>query len=145
MSKPFEPTKEQRKNVEAMVGFGVSETEIARLIKNPETGEPIDAKTLRKYFSEEIDTGFTKANARVAESMYEMATKGDTSGPKLGAAAFWLARRAGWKETSTHEHVGKDGDAIRIDDARARLIHELDRVAERKRRKSNYAALTRAR
>jgi hypothetical protein len=64
--------------------------------------------------------------------MYEMATRGETSSTKLGAAAFWLARRAGWKETSTHEHVGKDGDAIRIDDARARLIHELDRVAARK-------------
>jgi hypothetical protein len=136
MSKPFEPTKEQRANVEAMMAYGIPQEDIARLIKNSETGESIDRKTLRKYFAEEIDTGLTKANARVASSMYEMATKGDTSGPKLGAAAFWLARRAGWKETSTHEHVGKDGDAIRIDDARARLIHELDRVTERKEAKA---------
>jgi hypothetical protein len=132
MSKPFQPTKEQRDNVEAMTAYGIPQEDIARLIKNPETGERIDTKTLRKYFAEEVETGLAKANAKVASSLYDMATKGDTSGTKLGAAAFWLARRAGWKETSTHEHVGKDGDAIRIDDARARLIHELDRVAERK-------------
>jgi hypothetical protein len=132
MSKPFQPTKEQRDNVEAMTAYGIPQEDIARLIKNPETGERIDTKTLRKYFAEEVETGLAKANAKVASSLYDMATKGDTSGTKLGAAAFWLGRRAGWKETSTHEHVGKDGDAIRIDDARARLIHELDRVAERK-------------
>jgi hypothetical protein len=135
MSKPFKPTEEQRESVEGMMAYGIPQEDIARLIKNPETGESINRETLRKYFAEEIDTGLAKANAKVASSMYDMATKGDATGTKLGAAAFWLARRAGWKETSTHEHVGKDGDAIRIEDARAKLIRELDRVAERKEAK----------
>jgi hypothetical protein len=49
MRKTFTPSAEQRGNVEAMVGFGIPQTDIARLIKNPETGKPIDEKTLCKY------------------------------------------------------------------------------------------------
>jgi hypothetical protein len=88
---------------------------------------------LRKYFAEEIATGVPKANAKVAGSMYEMATASENPSTRLGAAAFWLARRAGWKETSVQEHVGDS--TIRVEDARQRLIEELDRVAARKEAK----------
>ncbi len=33
----------------------------------------IDAKTLRKYYREEPDTGHVKANARITESLYRKA------------------------------------------------------------------------
>jgi len=38
----FNPTAEQRGNVEAMIGYGIPETEICLLIKNPATGKPIN-------------------------------------------------------------------------------------------------------
>jgi hypothetical protein len=59
MSKKFAPTVDQRGNVEAMTGFGISQEEICRLIKNPETGKPIDKKTLELHFADEIETGQT--------------------------------------------------------------------------------------
>jgi hypothetical protein len=54
VSRAFQPTQEQRDNVEAMIGFGITEAETCCLVKNPETGKPIDEKTLRKYFKAEI-------------------------------------------------------------------------------------------
>jgi hypothetical protein len=70
MSKKFAPTADQRGNVEAMSGFGISREEICRLIKNPETGKPIDKKTLELHFADEIETGHIKANATVGRVAY---------------------------------------------------------------------------
>jgi hypothetical protein len=56
----FNPTAEPRGNVEAMIGYGIAEADICLLIKNPETGKPIDLKTLRRHFAREIATGVTK-------------------------------------------------------------------------------------
>jgi len=47
----FKPTAEPRRIVEAMIGYGIPEAEIYLLIKNPETGKPIDLETLRKHFA----------------------------------------------------------------------------------------------
>jgi hypothetical protein len=77
-----------------MAGYGVPEADIARVVG-------IDAKTLRKHYREELDTGHIKANSRIAESLYRKAL-GD--GPQsVTAAIFWLKTRAHWKETSVHE------------------------------------------
>jgi hypothetical protein len=50
----FNPTAEQRGNVEAMIGYGIPEADICLLIKNPETGKPIDLKTLRSQSSRSV-------------------------------------------------------------------------------------------
>jgi hypothetical protein len=104
MSKKFAPTVEQRGNVEAMTGFGISQEEICRLIKNPETGKPIDKKTLELHFADEINTGQTKANATVGRVAYATITRApggiDKDDHVRGELTkFWLARRMGWKET----------------------------------------------
>lgn len=127
MSKPFVPTAEQRQNVEAMTGFGIAQEDIARLIKNPETGKPLDMKSLRKHFPDEVATGLTKANAAVAQSLFAEATKGEDASSRVSAAKFWLSRRAGWKETTVTEHVGKDGEPI---DVRHSIELKLDRLAQ---------------
>ena len=57
----------------------------------------IDAKTLRKHYREELDTGRIKATAKVAESLFRKAT-GDGS-QSVTAAIFWLKTRGGWRET----------------------------------------------
>jgi hypothetical protein len=109
MSKKFAPTIEQRGNVEAMTGFGISREEICLLIKNPETGKPIDTKTLELHFADEINTGQTKANATVGRVAYATITRAPGGIEKddhvrADLTRFWLARRMGWKDTSVHEH-----------------------------------------
>ena len=88
------PDPPSRRQVEAMAGYGVPETDIAKVVD-------IDPKTLRKYYRKELDTGAIKATARVAEFLYKKAT---TEGPQcVTAAIFWLKTRGAWKETSVQE------------------------------------------
>jgi hypothetical protein len=97
----FRPTDEQHRQVEAMVGYGIPEGQICRLITNPQTKRPIDEKTLRRHFRSEIDTGQVKANAAVAQSLFKMATGGNVT-----AAIFWMKTQMGWKETAAVEMSG---------------------------------------
>lgn len=60
----FHPTKEQRETVQMMASFRIPETEMLLLIKN-KNGVPITAKTLRKHFREELDTGYTHLKTRL--------------------------------------------------------------------------------
>jgi len=93
--KPHEPTDKTRAEVQALAGFGIREDEIAIYVG-------IDAKTLRKYYRSELDSGHIKANAAVARALYRQAVdEGSTS-----AAIFWLKARAGWRETQNIEHSG---------------------------------------
>ncbi len=68
MARPsHQPLPALRRQVEAMAGYGVPETNIARVVG-------IDPKTLRKHYRDELDTGHVKANAKVAENLYRKAT-----------------------------------------------------------------------
>lgn len=96
---PHAPTAEQRKQVEALVGYGIPEAEICKMVG-------ITENTLRKHYREEIDTGTAKANAKVAQSLYKKAT-GDGS-QSVTAAIFWLKTRACWSETLTVNHGATD-------------------------------------
>ena len=84
---PFQPTDEQRRTVKAMAGLGVPHEGIAVLIE-------IDPKTLRKYFHAELERGSVEATAKVAQSLFQMAT----TGKNVAAAIFWMKARAGWRE-----------------------------------------------
>src|SRR3954466_6211147 len=67
-----------------MSAYGVPETDVARVLG-------VDGKTLRKHYREELDTGGTKATAKVAEVLFRKAM---TEGPRCVAAAiFWLKTR----------------------------------------------------
>jgi transcriptional regulator with XRE-family HTH domain len=107
---PYKPTDETRKQVEALVGYGITEEQICQMIG-------ISRPTLIKYYREEIDTGTAKANAKVAQSLYQKATGDGASA--VTAAIFWLKTRAGWKETIVNENVGKDGGPIQVEDTSA--------------------------
>jgi hypothetical protein len=91
------PDPAQRRQVEALAGYGVPEDDIASVIE-------VDAKTLRKHYRRELGQGHIKASAKVAENLYRKAT-GDGS-QSVTAAIFWLKTRAGWKETVVQENVG---------------------------------------
>jgi len=89
------PDQFHRRQVEAMAAFGVPELNIARVVG-------IDAKTLRKHYREELDTGQTKATAKVAESLFRKATSDGHQ--SVTAAIFWLKTRGGWREApQAHE------------------------------------------
>jgi hypothetical protein len=64
----------------------------------------IDAKTLRKYYREELDQSSAKANAQVGGHLYRKAISGDTA-----AMIFWMKTRAGWREKSEVDHTSSDG------------------------------------
>ena len=83
----FHASDEQCRTVRAMAGFGVPQEDIA-------TFQRVDPKTLRKYFRDELDQGVTEANAKVAQSLFNMATKQNN----VAAAIFWMKARAGWRE-----------------------------------------------
>src|SRR5215831_12905943 len=64
----FQPTDEQRKNVEVMVGVGITEENI-RLVVRDRRDKPISRTSLRKHFKRELETGATKLNAQVGNFM----------------------------------------------------------------------------
>lgn len=102
---PHEPTDVTRRQVESLAGFGIPAPDIGRELGISDT-------TLRKHYRTELDSGVIKANARVAQALFQKATG---NGPQcVTAQIFWLKTRAGWKETSVHEHTGKDGNAFVI-------------------------------
>ena len=108
MTKKFEPTDQQRELVELLVSIGTTQENICQVVKRPtlvsKNGDsmrvkvmvPIDRKTLRRAFREEIATGAIKANAAVGRTMYQMAT----SGQHPAMTIFWAKTRMGFRENS---------------------------------------------
>ena len=90
-------TPEQRNQAETLAGLGVSHKQIATLLQCHED-------TLRRHLGPELAMGDAKATARVAQSLFAKAIGGDTA-----SMIFWMKVRAGWKETTAHEHSGPDG------------------------------------
>src|SRR5215467_6294020 len=101
----YEPTEKDRRTVETMIGHGISENDIARVI-----GISVDGLT--KWYRDELATGAVKANSAVAESLFKKAT-GNANG-SVAAAIFWLKCRARWAEPLPAEaYVGKKEQAQR--------------------------------
>ena len=67
-----------------------------------------DAKTLRKHYRKELDTAATEANLRVAQSLYNLATKEKS----VAACIWWTKARMGWKEAADLNVAGQGGGPI---------------------------------
>jgi hypothetical protein len=105
MARPsHKPDPQTRRQVEALAGYGVPESDIAGVVG-------VSPKTLRKHYRSELDHGHVKANAKVAENLFRKAT-GDGREAVI-AAIFWLKTRAGWKETMVSEVTHDVADPIR--------------------------------
>jgi hypothetical protein len=98
----FEPTVAERKQVEALSGYGIPIEQIAVLVR-----DGIDADTLRKYFITELQSGKAKANAQVGKTLFNKVLAGDTT-----AAIWWSKTQMRWAETQKHELTGADGAAL---------------------------------
>lgn len=96
---PHRPTPRNREAVMLLIGAGITEGAIAFTLG-------IDDKTLRKYYRAELDAGAGVANGHAARAVFKSFKR------DWRAAAFWLARRAGWRETSHLDHTGAGGVTI---------------------------------
>lgn len=93
----YKPTQKDRDQVKMLSGMGIAGADIAALIG-------ISEPTMRKYFRNELETGYIQANAQVAQSLFKQAT--DKDKPNVIAAIFWMKTRAGWKEQQSAD-LGK--------------------------------------
>ncbi len=100
----FEPTETERKQVEALSGYGLPLDQIAVLVR-----KGISVDTLTTHFAEELISGKAKANAGVGRTLHQKAMAGDTT-----AAIWWSKTQMRWSETQKFEHTGRDGGAIAV-------------------------------
>jgi hypothetical protein len=91
-----------------MAAMGVPQESICNLIRG-RNGKPIDAKTLRKYFHEELATAAMKANVKVANALFRTATDPKGGMKAVTAQIFWLKTRARWRETNQIDLTSPDG------------------------------------
>jgi hypothetical protein len=108
----FDPTDEQRRTVRAMSGFGVPQPDIALHLG-------IDPKTLRKYFRDDLSRGSIEATTKVAQSLFNMATKGNN----VAAAIFWMKARAGWREKQEIQFSNRSLEQLSDADLERLIVH----------------------
>jgi hypothetical protein len=106
-NQPFVPTDRERQQVERMVGFGLTQEQISKIVG-------ISENTLKKYFQDELDNGVSRINSAVAQNLFSIATSKEPG--SVAAAIFWMKTRGRWRETNHHVHSGDDKEPpIKID------------------------------
>lgn len=116
----FQPTDEQRELVVSLVCCGIPHDVISEVIG-------IARNTLEKYFREELDHGKAVANAKVAGTLFKMATSGDSP----ASTFFWLKTQAGWRETNHHElTVSTDLEKLTPDERRELIREQQKKLLE---------------
>jgi len=108
----FEPTVAERKQVEALSGYGLPIEQIGALVRD---GIHID--TLRAHFSAELQSGKAKANAQVGKTLFSKVMAGDTT-----AAIWWSKTQMRWAETQKHEVTGADGAPLEFREIRRTIV-----------------------
>jgi len=112
------PTNLTRQFVETCAMGGIPQENIGQVL---EISEP----TLRKHYRPELDAAYIKANAKVLQTAFQMAT----SGKNTAATIFWLKCRMGWSAKSKgtkNESTGSDGPEIQNSRAES-LLEEIDK------------------
>ena len=98
----FVPTEAERKQVEAMSGYGLPQDHIAVLIR-----DGISVDTLTEHFANELKKGKAKANSQIGKTLFQKAMGGDTT-----AMIWWSKTQMKWSETQKHELTGADGEPL---------------------------------
>lgn len=110
--KPFVPTAADRKMVKALATYAVPHEAIAAQVTNPQTGKALDAKSLRKHFRDELDSGEARSKSLIAQTLFRHSTgKGQGA---VTATIFLAKTRLGWKEPPQRlEHTGAGGGPVK--------------------------------
>ena len=116
---PYVPDARDRGLVEVLVASGLAQDQIATALE-------ISVRTLRKYYKRELTVGTIKANAAVAQALFNQAKNGNVK-----AQMFWLSCRAGWKPAKITEHQGEGGGPIRVQVTARELFGLTDEQVER--------------
>ena len=98
----LKPTDSDRKQVEAMSGYGVPIEQIAAV-----TMGGIGLEALYNHFREELVAGKAKINAKIGQTLAQKALGGDTA-----AMIWWSKSRMGFREKVELEHSGAGGGPI---------------------------------
>lgn len=105
-STKHQPTERSRGKVEALAAYGQTEKQIAIAVG-------IGERTLRKYYKPELAASHDALNARMAQTLSDIALGRDVKeGEKhdkraqVTALLFWLKTRAGWRETNNLDLKG---------------------------------------
>lgn len=117
---PFVPSDDERKQVEALSGYGLPQEQIAILIRGG-----IGLDTLREHFATELVSGKAKANGQVGKTLFQKAMGGDTA-----AMIWWSKAQMRWAETQKHEHTGTDGAPIEFKKIERVVIDQKTREEE---------------
>ena len=141
----FEPTQDQRNQVKLMKAPGIPEDRICKTIANPRTRKPVAPMTLARAFAAELESGATEVHTLVGNFIIcailgKKPMLGDpikSEQVRMTAAIFYAKTQMGWKETVVNEQANKDGKPFLVDDARQRLIDEIDRLRARKEQKGD--------
>jgi hypothetical protein len=102
----FVPTDSERKQVEALSGYGLTVEMIRHLVR-----DGIALETLLTHFRAELDAGKAKANAQVGKRLFQKVMEGDTT-----AMIWWTKTQMRWSETQKLEVTGKDGGPMQTVD-----------------------------
>lgn len=94
----MKPTDELRKLVKRLAGIGLRDEDIALVVE-------ISERSVQRHFRNELKAGRAAASAKVAQTLFQMAT----SGGNTAATIFWAKCRLGWSETARLELSGRDG------------------------------------
>lgn len=102
----FVPTAAERKQVEALSGYGLTVEMIRHLVR-----DGIAIETLLTHFRAELDAGKAKANAQVGKRLFQKVMDGDTT-----AMIWWTKTQMRWSETQKVEITGAAGGPIQTVD-----------------------------
>jgi hypothetical protein len=140
--KRFVPTPDHRDLVKLLTTRGIPQEHIRQLIRNPQTGRPVSAKTLRRAFLTEIQTGKVEFACQIARFVMDtiLGRKPVNAKPiknerlRVTLAIFVAKTRLAWSEANYHQHVR---DPIDAQDPRwsvqslERLFNDLARPASK--------------
>ena len=115
----FEPSEDQRRTVKALSGYGVPQDGIAIHIG-------VDPKTLRKHFRDELDRGSVEATAKVAQTLFHLATVEKN----VPSVIFWMKARAGWREKHQVEVTAGPLQSVSDEDLTHHMIEILKECIE---------------
>lgn len=101
----FEPTSAERKQVEALSGYGLPIDQIAVLVR-----DGIHVDTLRAHFATELVSGKAKANGQVGKTLFQKVMAGDTT-----AAIWWSKTQMRWAETQKVEVSGDPKNPLKLE------------------------------
>jgi hypothetical protein len=100
-------SQEEIQRIETMAGLGLNVEQIALIMKTPK--RTLERRLVETEGAQDaIERGRAVAVSQVTKTLFQMAV----SGKEPSATYFYLKCRARWKETSTVEHTGKDGNPI---------------------------------